>query len=163
VIRSRSVIAPTTALGATTINTADLVSYLAKSKPIVIDTLWNYLDGSIPGAVGLTKSGLGGDYSDSAQNRLRIKMLELAKGDLSKPIVVVGWSSKRFDGYNLTQRLVALGYTKVYWYRGGRDAWEAHGLPKTKLDIQDQPNRQLFANCFKVVRRHVRAQGSLRS
>ena len=128
---------PTTVPGATTIRTVDLVSLLAESRPIVIDTLVNYLGRSILGAVGLFRSGLGGDFSDSAQNRLRRKMEELTKGRMSSPIVAVGWSSERFDGYNLTLRLVALGYTKVSWYRGGREAWGVAGLPETKLDIQD--------------------------
>ncbi|HME27856.1 MAG TPA: hypothetical protein VKI44_42150 [Acetobacteraceae bacterium] len=38
---------------------------------------------------------------------------------------------------NLALRLVALGYTQVYWYRGGREAWEVNGLPETKLDVQE--------------------------
>ena len=111
--------------------------FLVQFKPILIGGVLHYLDRSIPGAIGLRRSGLGGDFSDSAQNRLRTKMLELTKGDMSAPIVAVGWSSERFDGYNLTLRLVALGYTKVYWYRGGREAWEVAGLPETKLELQD--------------------------
>jgi hypothetical protein len=67
------------------------------------------------------------------QDRLRRKMMELASGDLNRPIVAVGWNSERFDGRNLTLRLVALAYTQVYWYRGGREAWELNGLPETEL------------------------------
>jgi rhodanese-related sulfurtransferase len=32
---------------------------------------------------------------------------------------------------------VALGYTNVLWYRGGREAWEVAGLPETELVMQD--------------------------
>ena len=49
----------------------------------------------------------------------------------------IGWNSERFDGRNLALRLVALGYTKIYWYRGGLEAWEVAGLPETQVDIQD--------------------------
>jgi adenylate cyclase len=45
----------------------------------------------------------------------------------------VGWNSERFDGHNLALRLVAMGYTNVYWYRGGREMWEVNGLPETEL------------------------------
>jgi adenylate cyclase len=31
---------------------------------------------------------------------------------------------ERFSGYNLALRLVALGYTRVHWYRGGFEAWQ---------------------------------------
>jgi len=52
-------------------------------------------------------------------------------------IVAVGWNSERFGGRNLALCLVALGYTQVYWYRGGREAWEVAGLPETEVDVQD--------------------------
>jgi hypothetical protein len=84
----------------------------------------------------LSHSGVGGSFTDAAQNRLRKKLRELTGGDLSRPIVAVGWNSERFDGCNLALRLVALGYTQVYWYRGGREAWEVNGLPETDLGVQ---------------------------
>lgn len=77
---------------------------------------------SIPEAVGLKYSGLGGSLADEAQDRLRRKMAELTAGDLSRPIIAVGCNSERFDGRNLALRLAALGYTQVYWSRGGREA-----------------------------------------
>ena len=92
---------------------------------------------SIPGAVGLKFAGLGGSFTDEAQDHLRSKLRDLTAGDLNRPIVAVGWNSERFDGRNLALRLVALGYTRVYWYRGGREAWEVAGLPETEVDVQD--------------------------
>jgi adenylate cyclase len=80
---------------------------------------------------------LGGSFTDAAQDHLRRTMHELTVGDLNKPIVAVGWNSERFDGRNLALRLVALGYTQVYWYRGGREAWEAANLPETDLALQE--------------------------
>jgi len=74
---------------------------------------------------------------DIAQDRLRIKFAALTGGDLSRPIVAVGWNSERFDGRNLSLRLVALGYTNVVWYRGGREAWEVSRLPEAEVEIQD--------------------------
>jgi adenylate cyclase len=128
---------PTTAPGATTIRTVELERLLAERAPIVIDLLLNSWGRSIPGAVGLKRAGRGGNTSDTTQDRLRRKVQELAKGDLSKPIVAVGWNSERFDGRNLALRLVALGYTQVYWYRGGREAWEVNGLRETEVDVHD--------------------------
>ena len=63
-------------------------------------------------------------------------MLFRSNGDLATPIVATGFNSERIDGRNLALRLVALGYTNVYWYRGGREAWEVAGLPETELDVQ---------------------------
>ena len=64
-------------------------------------------------------------------------MQALTKDDLGAPLVAIGFNSERFDGRNVALRLVALGYTNVYWYRGGREAWETAGLPATQVDIQD--------------------------
>jgi TolB-like protein/DNA-binding winged helix-turn-helix (wHTH) protein len=128
---------PTIAPGAKTIRTAELVPFLAQVQPVLIDTVAYSSGRSVPGAVGLQNAGPGGSFADAAQDRLSRKMQELTKGDLSKPIVAVGWNSERFDGRNLALRLVTLGYAKVYWYRGGREAWEAANLPETDLLLQE--------------------------
>lgn len=128
---------PTEAPRARTIRTADLVRFISQARPVAIDTVTYSWGRSIPGAVGLKFSGLGSNFADTAQDHLRSKMHELTAGDLNRPIVAVGWNSERFDGRNLALRLVALGYTQVYWYRGGREAWEVAGLPETELSVQD--------------------------
>ena len=124
---------PTTVQGAITIRTPDLARLLTASTPLVLDTMWNFDGRSLRGAIGLAYVGQGGDLADVAQDRLRQKMRELTEGDLATPIVAVGWSSERFDSRNLALRLVALGYTKVFWYRGGREAWEVANLPETDI------------------------------
>jgi adenylate cyclase len=128
---------PTTVPGATTICTDDLRQLLSDRKPLVIDPLRYSWGRSIPGAIGLKFAGSGGSFADVAQENLRIVMNRLTAGDINKPVVAIGWNSERFDGRNLALRLVALGYTEVYWYRGGREAWELHGLPETELNLQD--------------------------
>jgi tetratricopeptide (TPR) repeat protein len=128
---------PTAVPGATTIHTAELQQFLTERKLVVIDTLYDSWGRSVPGAIGLKDAGRGGSTSDAMEDRLCKKMQALTKGDLSTPIVAVGWNVERFDGRNLALRLVALGYTNVYWYRGGREAWEVSGLPETALDVQD--------------------------
>jgi adenylate cyclase len=64
-------------------------------------------------------------------------MRELTAGDHARPIITVGWNSERFGGYNLALRLITLGYTNVYWYRGGREAWEVAAQPETELVMQN--------------------------
>lgn len=92
---------------------------------------------SIPRAIGLWGSGAGGSISDEYQDRLSQKMQQLTSGNRHLPIVTVAWNAERYQGRNLALRLVALGYTNVYWYRGGREAWEVAGLPETELVMQD--------------------------
>jgi TolB-like protein/DNA-binding winged helix-turn-helix (wHTH) protein/tetratricopeptide (TPR) repeat protein len=123
--------------GATTLRTDDLPRLLADRKPVVIDSLTNFSGRSIAGAIGLRYVGNGGDLNDIAQDRLRTRLTDLTNGDATMPIVAVGWNSECFDGSNLALRLVALGYKNVYWYRGGREAWEVRGLPEADLVAQD--------------------------
>ena len=127
----------TTVPGARTIRTTELVHLLAEWKPIILDFGELSWGRSIPGAIALRDVGVGGSFSDRTEDRLRLKMRELTKEELSLPIVAVGWNSEDFRGCNLALRLVALGYTQVYWYRGGREAWEVNGLPETDLALQD--------------------------
>jgi adenylate cyclase len=128
---------PTTVPGSKTIVTAELQSLLADQNPLVIDTMLYTWGHSIPGAIGLTGSGRGGILSGPMTERLGRKLQQMTKGDLSVPIVAMGWNSERFDGRNLALRMAALGYKQVYWYRGGREAWEVAGLPETDLVPQD--------------------------
>ena len=126
---------PTTVPGARTIRTRDLAELNGHHKPLVLDTVsWGR---SIPGATGLSGAGIGGSTSDEHQGRLARKMRQLTGDDRTVPIVAVGFNSERYQGRNLALRLVALGYTNVYWYRGGREAWEVAGLPETELVVQD--------------------------
>jgi adenylate cyclase len=127
---------PTTTPGVHAIRTRELAAFIAEAKPLVIDASFYMYGRSIPGAVGLEEVGLGGSFTDTAQDHLRRKMHKLTGGDLTRPIVAVGWNSESFRGRNLALRLAALGYTQVYWYRGGREAWEVAGLPETDLDVQ---------------------------
>ncbi|MFL5281266.1 MAG: rhodanese-like domain-containing protein, partial [Rhodopila sp.] len=92
---------------------------------------------SVPGAIGLWGGGVGGSMFDAYQRQLGSKMQQLTHGDRTLPIVAMGWNAERYQGRNLALRLVSLGCTDVYWYRGGREAWEAAGLPETDLVMQD--------------------------
>jgi hypothetical protein len=133
---------PLSVPGATTIRTEELARLLATElpatgPPIVIDTMTISGVRSLPGAVGLPYAASGGSLSGVTQDHLRAKLAELTHGDLARPIVAVGWNSECFDGRNLALRLVALGYTRVFWYRGGREAWEVNALPETPLTVSD--------------------------
>jgi adenylate cyclase len=126
---------PTTVPGAHTIHTPQLAALVKQRKPLILDTVpWGE---SLPGAIGLWGAGVGGSVLDEFQHRLRNKMLELTGGRRNLPVVAVGWNAERFQGRNLAQRLVALGYTAVSWYRGGREAWEVAGHPQDGLIMQE--------------------------
>jgi anti-sigma factor RsiW len=49
-----------------------------------------------------------------------------------RPIVTLGWDAERWGGRNLALRLVARGYSRVHWHRGGKEVWESRSLPETE-------------------------------
>jgi class 3 adenylate cyclase/TolB-like protein/tetratricopeptide (TPR) repeat protein len=127
---------PMSAPGAKTIGTAGLTELIQQRKPLILDVSYPW-GNSISGAVGLWGGGIGGSTSDAFQERMGRVMQLLSRGDKGIPIVTVGWNSERYQGRNLALRLVALGYTEVYWYRGGREAWAAAGLPQSEITLQE--------------------------
>jgi Rhodanese-like domain len=136
---------PTTVPGAQTVRTPDLVKLLEQRKPLVLDAVnWGQ---SIPGAIGLWGAGIGGRLSDEYQDRLGRKMKRLSHGNKGVPIVVMGFNSERYQGRNLALRLVALGYTNVYWYRGGREAWEVAGCQWPNSPCRFGRDHPLAARC----------------
>jgi TolB-like protein/DNA-binding winged helix-turn-helix (wHTH) protein len=129
---------PTTAPGVTTVGTEQLEGMLRDKKPLVIDTMTLTWYRSVPGAIGLEfKGNTHGTFTDEVQKRLEQKLHELTGGDGAKPIVAMGWSAATFDGYNLALRVRHAGYTNVYWYRGGREAWEVAGKPEAEARPAD--------------------------
>jgi adenylate cyclase len=129
---------PTSAPNVTTVNTEQLVTMLENEKPLVIDTMNASWHRSVPGAVGLDFHGnTHGTFTDAVQKRLEQKLHTLTGGDMARPIVAMGFNAARFDGYNLALRLRHAGYTNVYWYRGGREAWEVAGKPEGEVRPAD--------------------------
>jgi TolB-like protein/DNA-binding winged helix-turn-helix (wHTH) protein/cytochrome c-type biogenesis protein CcmH/NrfG len=129
---------PTTAPGVTTVDTGQLATMLEETKPLVFDTMDATWYQSVPGAVGLDfYVDIGGTFADKVQTRLEQKLRELTGGDMAKPIVTMGLHAARFGGYNLALRIRHAGYTNVYWYRGGREAWEVAGKPEEVVRTAD--------------------------
>ncbi|WP_428485007.1 winged helix-turn-helix domain-containing protein [Rhodopila sp.] len=128
---------PSSACGATTISTSELVDFISKRNPILLDVGFLSHGQSLPRAIGLQGLGHGATFSDTIQTRFRRKIHDLTEGDLLAPIVAYCANAERFTGYNLVLRLVALGYRQVYWYRGGWEAWQVAGRLMTTLDLQN--------------------------
>lgn len=113
---------PTEIPGAKVVMTKDLIGMLASdSKPIVV------------AAYGAAKTVRGAIVMDGAgedrllgldKDKFANALSSLTSGDKSKPIVFYCHGPKCWLSYNATLHAVALGYSNVYWYRGGRDAWK---------------------------------------
>ncbi len=113
---------------------ADAVAAL--ESPVLIDVFatklgrYDEFDGTwlgeppretLPGAVWLPEVGRG-TLSPVLEGYLRENLSDLTEGDPDRPIVVFCvadcWMS-----WNAAQRVAALGYSHVFWFREGTDGW----------------------------------------
>jgi len=122
---------PLAIAGARTIRRAELAALHAKGPVSVLDV--SAPGRSIPGAAGLAGAGAGGTVRDNLQPRLEAAVAQLTGGDKTAQVVAMGWNPEHQASANLARRLVAANYTRVLWYRGGQESWQAAGNPVENL------------------------------
>jgi PQQ-dependent catabolism-associated CXXCW motif protein len=121
---------PTHVEGARTITTLALQNLLTSDRqPVLIDVIGGQQTVSIPNAVWLRDAGVGRHLDDDVQAWFDYNLARLTGRDKSRPLVFFCASRMCWLAHNATLRALDLGYTDVYWYRGGRDSWQAAGLP----------------------------------
>ncbi len=127
---------PYTIHGGSVLDTKGVASLIEAQHPVLIDVaeldrkppnmspgmLWLPQHRSLPGAVWL--AGAGSPVKEEAfDTALKKRVGELTGDDKAKPIVVFChpdcWAS-----YNAARRVIAYGYSKVYWYRDGMEGWQ---------------------------------------
>jgi PQQ-dependent catabolism-associated CXXCW motif protein len=119
--------------GAQVVRTRQLQALLAGPEPpVLIDVLSEPGHLSLAGAVLIAGAGHGSNFLDPAQAALTQLLAQLTGGDQARPIVFFCASSECWLSYNAALRAVAAGYGRVYWYRGGVEAWAAAGLPTAR-------------------------------
>ncbi|MDJ0820280.1 MAG: PQQ-dependent catabolism-associated CXXCW motif protein [Paracoccaceae bacterium] len=87
---------------------------------------------SLPGAVWLPETGRG-QLAPVMQRYLADNLAALTGGDTDHPLVIYCiadcWMS-----WNAAQRISAMGYTRVYWFRLGTDGWLDIGAQLSPVD-----------------------------
>jgi PQQ-dependent catabolism-associated CXXCW motif protein len=83
----------------------------------------------VPGSIYIGYAGDYGTFEDTIQQRLREELAGLTKGNLDMPLVFFCAGARCWESYNAALRAMKLGYTKVYWYRGGIESWRAAHRP----------------------------------
>ncbi|HLZ84914.1 MAG TPA: caspase family protein [Caulobacteraceae bacterium] len=121
-LRDASVIGtytPTSIPGGRVISTGELEKAIQAHRLMaLIDVLTGYHN-TIPGAVSLPGAGLpqSADVSPQIMNAVR--------GNRGVPLVFFCAGAKCWESYNAALRAIHAGFTNVYWYRGGLEAWAA--------------------------------------
>jgi rhodanese-related sulfurtransferase len=124
---------PTTIPGAVTLRTGELHDAIQKTtldgaKFLMFDVLSGD-HATIVGAERLAYAGGGTGFTDDTQRRLSKDLKTAAKNNLALPIVFFCEGAVCWESYNAALRAERIGFTKIYWYRGGIYAWKAAGLP----------------------------------
>ena len=123
--------------GAQVVQTRQLQAMLSGlGSPILIDVLSEDGHVTLAGAVWLSGAGRGANFLDPVQSILTRLLAQLAGGDTARPMVFFCANSQCWLSYNAALRAVAAGYSNVYWYRGGIEAWTAAGLPGARTAVR---------------------------
>jgi PQQ-dependent catabolism-associated CXXCW motif protein len=116
--------------GGRRITTSDLTQLLARDPDTeLIDVLGDVHVQTIANAHYLPTAGQPGTFQDQAQESLRQALERLTDGDMARAVVFFCLGANCWESYNAVLRARALGYTNLYWYRGGLQAWQQAGLP----------------------------------
>jgi len=119
--------------GAQVVQTRQLQTLLAgPDRPILADVLSERGHVTLAGAVWLSGAGRGTNFVDPVQLEFARLLGQLTGGDESRPLVFFCANSQCWLSYNAALRAVAAGYGRVYWYRGGVEAWMAAALPTAR-------------------------------
>ncbi len=128
---------PRTIEGIKNISTPELAGKLAKKQITVIDSLG--VDNSsqtLPFAYSL--DGAANLFADNQQNLNQVldedlrAVMSKAFPEKDTPIAVFCVSAECWVSVNTLLRLKNLGYSNLYWYRGGIFAWQSAKLPMVK-------------------------------
>ncbi len=144
-IRSEDLYAPTptTAPGAETISTRQLLARLAQPQPpLLIDVRSAGRPKSLPRSLWLKGAGEPGPGENETDAWLAGQLAELTQRNPEREIVLFARNAYSWHAYNAVLRAKRLGYKNVKWYRGGIAAWEAAGYLREVGSViaQSAPN-----------------------
>lgn len=127
-------ITPTTLDAITTLGTAALAERLVSGHPpLLIDTSGGAGE-TLPTALMLANGGFAYDdpKREATYQKRFERLLKVLAPQREVPVVFFSYSRESWLSVNAALRAKALGFTQVYWYRGGIDAWKQAGLPLVK-------------------------------
>jgi PQQ-dependent catabolism-associated CXXCW motif protein len=120
--------------GAQVVSTGQLLAMLTSADPpVIVDVLSGEGHLTLAGAKWLPGAGHGSNFLDPVQAILTQLLVQLTGGDKARPVVFFCANSECWLSYNAALRATVAGYSKIYWYRGGVDAWVEAGFPTMKM------------------------------
>jgi len=115
---------PTSIPGARVVTTVQLRNALQSGVRFLLIDAWDDTQHeSIPGAVRIPYAGRPGSFDDNVEKSLFQELSRRTGSNPGYPIVFYCAGSDCWESYNATLRAEAMGYSNVFWYRGGMTAW----------------------------------------
>ncbi|HEV2955355.1 MAG TPA: tetratricopeptide repeat protein [Xanthobacteraceae bacterium] len=103
---------------------AALKSGVLEAQPFILIDAWSNTGHiAIPKAVQIAYAGRAGTFDDETQRRLGEELKSRTGNNPNMPLVFSCLGSGCWESYNASLRAINLGYSHVYWYRGGLNAW----------------------------------------
>lgn len=134
---------PTSLPGATVINTGQLLRMMQSNPEIaIVDVGYKRGVESVPYAMFWRNMGRAKNKGNGLTNEERLARMDFMLKQIKwatpdRPVIFLSGPYKDKDrpwlAYNAALRAVKLGYSDIYWYRGGQLAWKAAGLPTMSL------------------------------
>ena len=116
------------------ITTSELRDLIAREpQTLLIDVLADGHAVTLANAHYVPAGGQPGSFADAIQTALKDTLDNLTGTDPSRPIVFFCAGASCWESYNAVLRAHLMGYTNLYWYRGGLTAWQQAGLPMQPL------------------------------
>lgn len=119
---------PTAIPGGAMVTTNEVMQALqAANELILIDVLGGQY--SLPNAYMAPGLSQAGSFNDRTQQQAAQWLSQITRGRSDLAIVVFCSDPQCWLSYNAALRVINAGYSSVYWYRGGLQAWQMAGLP----------------------------------
>lgn len=118
---------PTSIPGGQVVTTMQLAQAMQGGMQMVlIDVLGG--DYTLPNAFKAPALASPGHFGDGIQQQAAQWLRQVTQGNPTMPIVIYCSDPQCWLSYNGALRTIAAGFTNVYWYRGGLQAWQMAGL-----------------------------------
>lgn len=95
----------------------------------------------VPGAENAAPASQAGSFNDATQQEFGRYLQQVSGGNKAQPMLFYCLNTQCWMSYNAALRAIAMGYSRVYWYRGGIEAWQQ----AESLAMSMQPQGQMPA------------------
>lgn len=130
---------PTRIPGGQTITTDRLLKLYrqgAQSGLLVFDVLGS--GQTLPNAQNAAPASQPGSFDDRTQQEFGQYLQQVTQGNKNRPMVFYCLNTQCWMSYNAALRAIRLGFTQVYWYRGGIEAWQRAQQMSTDANASGQ-------------------------